>query len=223
MTPNNMVNMAMLDGLKVIAITDHNTTGNADAFLKVAQSAGITAFAGMEVETAEEIHVLCLFRHAEQAKAFDREVVAPALPPIKNRVDIFGHQYLMNEMDEVIGEDERYLINATAITIDALPDLIAPYGGLAIPAHIDKQTKSILSVLGTIDPSLGYRLLELSKNAPLDFEEGHPQWKDCSFLYDSDAHYLQDVAEQGGRNYLELPDASADTFWNYLCRLADKC
>ncbi len=216
MTPNNMVNMAMLDGLHVIAISDHNTTGNVDAFLKVAEKAGIIAIAGMELETAEEIHVLCLFPDGESAKAFDREVVAPALPPIKNRVDIFGRQLLMDENDEIIGEDERYLINATAITIDALPSLIAPYGGIAIPAHIDKATKSILSVLGSIDPDWGYGLLELSKNVPVDFLEQHPQLRECFFLRDSDAHYLQDVAEEATAGFLELPACSFNEIWSFL-------
>lgn len=220
MTPNNMVNMAMLDGLQAIAISDHNTTGNAEAFLQVAEGAGITAFAGMELETAEEIHVLCLFPDLSAARAFDLKVVAPALPPIKNRVDIFGRQLLMNAEDEIVGEEERYLINATSITIDALPGLIHRYGGIAIPAHIDKSTKSILSQLGFIDPSWGYRLLELSKNVPADFLQTHPELSDCSFLYDSDAHYLQDVGEEGGKNYLELPDASSQTVWQYLQQIS---
>ncbi len=220
MTPNNMVNMAMLDGLQVIAISDHNTTGNAEAFLQVAEGAGITAFAGMELETAEEIHVLCLFPDLSAARAFDLEVVAPALPPIKNRVDIFGRQLLMNAEDEIVGEEERYLINATSITIDALPGLIQRYGGIAIPAHIDKSTKSILSQLGFIDPSWGYRLLELSKNVPADFLQTHPELFNCSFLYDSDAHYLQDVGEEGGKNYLELPNASSQTVWQYLQQIS---
>lgn len=220
MTPNNMVNMAMLDGLQVIAISDHNTTGNAEAFLEVAKQAGITAFAGMELETAEEIHMLCLFPDLSSARAFDREVVTPALPPIKNRVDIFGHQLLMNEKDEIVGEEERYLINATSITIDALPGLIRNYKGIAIPAHIDKSTKSIISQLGFIDPSWGYRLLELSKNAPSDYVQTHPELSGCQFLYDSDAHYLQEVGEEGGKNYLELPDATAQTVWQHLSSIS---
>ncbi len=216
MTPNNMVNMAMLSELQVIAISDHNTTGNAPAFLKVAESVGITAFPAMELETAEEVHVLCLFYDLESAERFDREVVAPALPPIKNRVDIFGRQLIMDENDEIIGEEERYLINATSITIDTLPALIAPYGGIAVPAHIDKDTKSMLSMLGTIDKSMGYQMFELSKNAPADFVQSHPEIADCFFLYDTDSHYLQDVGENEGRNFFELPDAGKDTVWRYL-------
>ena len=219
MTPNNMVNMAMLSGLRVIAVSDHNTAGNAAAFLKVAESVGITAFPAMELETAEEVHVLCLFYDLEAAERFEREAVAPALPPIRNRVDIFGHQWLMDENDEIVGEEERYLINATALTIDALPALIASYGGMAIPAHIDKSTKSVYAMLGTVDPQWGYRLFELSKNAPADFVSQHPELSECAFLYDTDSHYLQDVGEGEGRNFWELPDARKETVWRHLQKL----
>ena len=216
MTPNNMVNMAKLSGLHVIAISDHNTTGNAPAFLKVAESVGITAFPAMELETAEEIHVLCLFYDLESAERFDREIVFPALPPIKNRIDIFGHQLILDAQDEIIREEERYLINATSITIDSLPTLIGKYGGIAVPAHIDKDTKSMLSMLGMIDKSMGYRMFELSKNAPADFVQAHPEIADCFFLYDTDSHYLQEIGENDGRNFFELPDAKKDTIWRYL-------
>lgn len=216
MTPNNMVNMAKLSGLDVIAISDHNTTGNAPAFLKVAESVGITAFPAMELETAEEIHVLCLFYDLNSAERFDREVVSPSLPPIKNRIDIFGHQLIMDAQDKIIREEERYLINATSITIDALPTLIEQYGGIAVPAHIDKNTKSMLSMFGTIDKNMGYRMFELSKNVPADFVQLHPEIADCFFLYDTDAHYLQDVGENEGRNFFDLPDAKKDTIWRYL-------
>lgn len=222
MTPNNMVNMAMLDGLQVIAISDHNTTGNAEAFLQVARSVDLIAFPGMELETAEEVHVLCLFPDLASARAFDAEVVAPALPPIANRVDIFGHQYLMNAEDEIVGEEERYLINATSITIDELPARIAPYGGIAIPAHVDKGSKSVFSQLGFLEESWGYSLLELSKNAPDDFLELHPELRNCTFLYDSDAHYLQDVGEEGGKNYWELDEVSTESVWQYLLKAAQK-
>ena len=219
MTPNNIVNMSVLNGLGAIALSDHNTCGNAEAFLKVAGAAGITAFAGMEVETAEEIHVLCLFKDLESCRRFEREVVAPSLPFINNRVDIFGVQQLMDENDRIVGEDERYLINATSITADALPTLIRAYGGIAIPAHIDKSTKSILSVFGFIDPSMGYRVFELSKNAPADFIEQHPELAGNTFLYNSDAHYLQDIYEAGGKNVLPVQDNDADRIWEHLFSL----
>lgn len=216
MTPNNIVNMAKLTGLDVIAISDHNTTGNAEAVLKVAETVGITAFAGMELETAEEIHVLCLFYDLDSAQKFDKEIVAPALPNVPNRPDIFGRQLLMDEQDRIIGEETRYLINATSVSIDDLPELLQNYGGIAIPAHIDKQSKSMLSVFGYIDATMGYRIFELSQNAPADFVDRHPQIAESLFLHDTDSHYLENVGEARGKNFLELNDAKKETIWNFL-------
>lgn len=222
MTPNNIVNMAMLNGLSVIALSDHNTVGNVSSVLSVAKRAGLIALPAMELETAEEIHVLCLFRTLEDALRFEREAVAPALPDIKNRVDIFGKQQLLDDMDEEIGQDDRYLINATEISIDSLPFLLPRYNGLAIPAHIDKQTKSLMSVFGMVDKSMGFTTFELSRNLPADFFETHPEMNEPEyrFLYDSDAHYLQDIAENNGKNYLELEELTLDNLWDKLSKTA---
>ena len=89
MTPNNIVNMALICGLDMIAVSDHNTAGNVDAVMKVGQTAGITVVPAMEVETMEEIHVLCLFPTLESLLDFEQNVIFNALPPIKNKVEIF--------------------------------------------------------------------------------------------------------------------------------------
>ena len=54
MTPNNIVNMAILKGLDIIALCDHNSAGNVLAVEKVANSAGLAFIPGVEVATAEE-------------------------------------------------------------------------------------------------------------------------------------------------------------------------
>ena len=84
MTPNNIVNMALLAGLDMIALTDHNSCKNCPAFLRVAEQAGLVALPGMELCTAEECHVVCLFPTLDAAMAFDA-MVETTLPPEENR------------------------------------------------------------------------------------------------------------------------------------------
>ena len=60
-TPYNLVGMAVLSGINILALTDHNTCKNCPAFFAAAKQYGIIAVAGMELTTAEEIHVVCLF------------------------------------------------------------------------------------------------------------------------------------------------------------------
>lgn len=206
MTPNNIVNMALLNGLNIIALSDHNTCGNVRAASEVAQKAGIIFLPGMELETAEEIHVLCLFPDVDSAERFDREAASPALPDVLNNERIFGRQQLFDAEDNEVATDKRYLINATTITVDKVGGLVNQYGGVAIPAHIDKQTKSLISVLGMVDETMDFNVYELSKNAPDNYTDTQFSLKGRNYRYihDSDAHYLADILESGGKNFFEL-------------------
>lgn len=218
MTPNNIVNMAMLCELDMIAVADHNTIGNVAATMEVGAAAGITVVPAMELETAEEIHVLCLFPDLQSAEAFDREVVVPALPNIENNVKIFGEQHLMDSEDRIIGEDKRYLLNATEISLDDLPSLLARYGGIAVPAHIDKQTKSLVGNFGMVGAYMGFGSFELSRNLQEGFIEGTPGLGNRSYRYifDSDAHYLQDIGEHSGENIINLESNTPRDLIEYL-------
>ncbi len=218
MTPNNIVNMAMICDLNMIAVSDHNTTGNVEAVMRVGEKAGITVVPSMELETAEEIHVLCLFPTLEAARAFDADQVAPALPPILNKPEIFGNQHLMDEEDRIIGEEQRYLINATSISLDGLPALVESYGGVAVPAHIDKQTKSLVGNFGMVGEYMGFRSFELSRNLPENFLIATPGLgnRPYRYVHDSDAHYLEDIGEHSEENLLELPECTAEALIRYL-------
>ncbi len=218
MTPNNIVNMAMICDLNMIAVADHNTVGNVEAVMKVGAQAGITVVPAMELETAEEIHVLCLFPDLKSAQAFEREQVAPALPPIQNDPEIFGVQQIRDEEDRVVGEDSRYLINATSISLDDLPVLMESYSGVAVPAHIDKATKSLVGNFGMVGDYMGFKAFELSRNVPDYFVGATPGLgnRPYCYIHDSDAHYLQDIGEHSGENLLELPMNSAATLIAYL-------
>ncbi len=206
MTPNNIVNMSLINELDIIALSDHNTCANTPAVSTLAQNAGLIFLAGVEVETAEEIHVLCLFPDTERALSFEKDVLRPALPDIKNNERIFGTQTIMNENDEAIGSDDRYLINATAVDFDNIRTLADSYGGVAVPAHIDKQTKSVMSMLGMVDRTMGFNTFELSKNAPADYTETAFSLKGMgyNYIHDSDAHYLTDISERGEHNFFEF-------------------
>jgi predicted metal-dependent phosphoesterase TrpH len=60
MTPGNIANMAALNGMELVALSDHNTCRNCPAFLAQAERVGLLALPAMELCTAEEVHILCL-------------------------------------------------------------------------------------------------------------------------------------------------------------------
>ena len=70
MTPASIAGFCRLAGLDVAALTDHNTCGNCAAFCRAAQAYGIMGLPGMELCTAEEVHVVCVFPRLRQAEAF---------------------------------------------------------------------------------------------------------------------------------------------------------
>lgn len=195
MTPGNIAGMAMIKELKIIALTDHNTARNTPALVKAADEYGIIALPGMELTTQEEIHVVCLFEDTEAALAFDAYVYERLLK-VRNKPKIFGEQVIMNEMDEPVGEEEFLLINATEIPFDDVYDTVASFGGIMIPAHLDKTSTSLISSLGMIPPDAKFTCAEVKNLDRLhSLMREHPYLENCRIISDSDAHYLEDISE----------------------------
>lgn len=195
MLPSNIVGMAYVKGLDVIAVTDHNSCKNCPAVLKLAESYGITALPGMELCTAEEVHVLCLFPALSNAMAFD-SMVAKKLPPIQNNVQIFGEQAIADENDVITGQEPYLLINAADISFDEVFAKTAEYGGIMIPAHIDKASNSLLANLGFIPPDSRFSCAELRHIGYAKRLCGeHPYLQGCRLIHNSDAHSLGDIHE----------------------------
>ena len=109
MTPGNIAGMAVVNGLDVIALTDHNSCKNCPAFMKIAADYGILALPGMELTTQEEAHVVCLLARLSDAMAFDA-YVEKQLIPFPNNEEIFGRQIIRNEADEICGSVENLLL-----------------------------------------------------------------------------------------------------------------
>lgn len=210
MTPNNLVNMAALCGLSAIALTDHNSCKNCPAAAAVAKDAGLIFLPGMELSTAEEIHVVCLLPNLEEAAAFD-QLVHEHLPPFENREDIFGQQLILDERDQLLGKEPYLLVNATDFSLMEVPELVKGFGGVCFPAHIDKSSYSVLSALGSIPPECGFTAFEVADWTKLErLQEEHPLLKERLILKDSDAHYLTQINEVGEQNLLETDRADVD-------------
>lgn len=191
MTPNNIVRMAKLLGIDILALTDHNTCKNCAAAIKVGEREGVLVLPGMELCCAEEIHAVCLFASLEEALAFHRYVEAHSLP-LRNRPDIFGEQLILDEEDREIGREESLLISATSISINDVDTLVPAYGGVVFPAHIDKDSYSILSSLGAIPEEAQFCSVEFSPRAKAEpYLNRFPQLRKMNHLFNTDAHMLE--------------------------------
>ena len=206
MTPNNIAGMGVLNGLNIMALTDHNTCKNCPAFFKAAKKNGIIPVAGMELTTAEDIHVVCLFPELETAMAFD-EFIQSHRMLIPNRTDIFGFQQIMDENDEVVGEEEYLLSNATDIMIDTVYEIVKEHGGICYPAHVDRDANGIIAMLGTF-PDYDYMefsTAEFHSGENIEeYDEKYPNLRNTLKVVSSDAHYLWDIKEKN--EYFEIDD-----------------
>lgn len=203
MTPNNIVNMAVLAGLDLIAVTDHNSAGNLAAIEKCAQGKPLVLIPGIEVESAEEVHISCLFADVEAAGEMER-LVKKKLLPVPNQEDIFGPQYLMDWQDHIVGKEKQLLLVSADLTVEEVFAAARGLSGCAYFSHVDRNAYSVLSVLGTFPAGLRTGVAEVT-----DSEEGRAfaaerkELKDKTLLYGTDSHRLACMSR--GENAIELP------------------
>ena len=203
MTPANIAGMASLNGLNIIAITDHNSARNAPAMLAACDGYGIVAIPGMEITTAEDIHIVALFPDVLSISAFE-EQLEPYRIHYQNPVDIYGHQYVMDENDNVLCEEPYLLSNALMLPLEDAVALVKNAGGVVYPAHIDREANGIVAILGTVPEDLHFSVVEFHDpaNIPQYVEKHGLEGK--RIVVSSDAHFLWDI--QDAQHYFELDE-----------------
>ncbi len=195
MTPGNIVGMAAIKGLDVIALTDHNTCRNCPAAMAIGAQYGVMVIPGMEINTSEEVHAVCLFPTLEKALAFD-SYVYERLMKFPNKETVFGRQLICNEEDEIIGTEPNLLISSVDLSFDQLWDVVCSYDGIMFPAHVEKSANSLIANLGFVPPDSKFRTAELKNLKKLhEVRKGNPYLEGCRIISNSDAHYLEHINE----------------------------
>ncbi|HBC86249.1 MAG TPA: hypothetical protein DCZ94_04770 [Lentisphaeria bacterium] len=204
MSPRLIVNLAKKAGLGMIAITDHNASGNVEVAINAGRQAGIKVVPGIEVSSLEEVHVLGLFEDPAQLEDFQK-VVDNAIIPGENVPDVFGYQLLFDGTDEISDFDEKIRNIGLSMPLDKVVSEIKKRNGFAVPAHIYKKRYSIISQLEFIDPSAGFDALEIQ--SPMWIHDGYQLGKKVEgypVISGSDSHFLESV----GRFYMEIPETT---------------
>lgn len=204
-TPNNIAGMAFLNGIRIMALTDHNSSRNCPAFFAAARRYGVVPIAGMELTTSEDIHAVCLFESLDDALAFNDEIDTRRVR-VKNRPDIFGEQLILDEDDNVVGHEEDLLINATTVSLDEAPLLAEKYGGICYPAHIDRPANGAIEILGDFPHYAGFRLAELHDKSNKNEYVHTYGLEHIRILVSSDAHYLNQFRDGDENDWFEFDD-----------------
>ena len=190
MGPQEIVARARAAGMDGIAVTDHQSAKNAPAVMACAKRVGLKCLAGLEVQTAEEVHTLALFDTAEAALALTEHVYA-ALPKRKNDPDTFGDQPVVTADEDIVEMEERLLAAGCRLTIPEVARLVHDLGGLYLAAHIDRPAFSVISGLGAV-PEGVFDALELSRTAQV--MEWTKHTAGYALTRASDAHHPGDVS-----------------------------
>jgi hypothetical protein len=217
MTPPAIVSAAVKAGLNMIAICDHNSAGNVRA-VQVAAAAAPTAagavavIAGMEITTAEEVHVVGLFPDAERALAaagaVQSTLPAGRTPPAGRGAAArgFGVQRLMDAAGRTRRVEPAMLAAASTLDLTEALALVHEHGGLAIAAHVDRPSFSVLSQLGMIPPDARFDALELSVAGCRAGRAGEVERLGLPVVCSSDGHSPEEVG--AGFTVFEAGEAS---------------
>jgi len=219
MLPELILERAQELGLGLIAVTDHNSSENAAAMIAAAEGMGITVLPGMEVQTREEVHVLCLFDTLEQVALWQEEVYAH-LPPLKNREDVFGIQVVLNAEGNIVGHNDRLLLTSTSFSVEEVVQRVHGLNGLCIPAHVDRPAYSIIANLGFIPPDLEIVGVEISHLVgPKEARVRFPQLEHYGLVAGGDAHRLKEMVQ---RTTLKMAEATVAELSLALAGEADR-
>ena len=190
MTPANIVGFAKLKGIDAIAIADHNAIANVKVAMDVGRAFDVVVVPAMELQTAEDIHILCLFENYDNLQSFYNDL---SFANLTNRAEIFGEQLILDEDDNIVDTELRMLLVASKVSVDQVKSIVDKHNGVAVAAHIDREENGMVAILGTVLDD--FDIVELSPTA----EESNNLCKGKKVLNNSDAHTLEDIGKALGQ------------------------
>lgn len=193
MIPPLIVRQAIEVGLDLIAISDHNSAENVRAVMEAAKGTPLKVLPGIEAESAEGVHMLCLFDSADDAESM-QELIYSTLPDLPNLADKLGDQMVVTAEAEFVRYNERLLLASTSLSIDEIAQAAKDRNGLAIPAHVDRRAYGLFGVLGFMPEESDFPVVEISKNITVENARlQYPDLKSRAMIRSSDAHMLADI------------------------------
>ena len=194
MSPKKIVRKSLEQHLDLIAICDHNTAENVAAAIREGARQGIAVLPGMEICSREEVHLVVLFNSVEDTLKMQEYVYAHL--PGENQPEVFGHQVVADEHDQVLGENPRLLIGATGLSLLDIVENAHALDGICISSHVDRPSYSLIGQLGFIPEDLHLDAVEVSYRVPLEKALTEIEGiNDYPCVTSSDAHFLRDIGK----------------------------
>jgi PHP family Zn ribbon phosphoesterase len=201
MIPPLIVQAALDRRIDIIAITDHNASANVRAVQKAADGTGLTVLPGMEVQSREDVHLLCLFASLSDLEAWQHKIDL-ALPDELNPAEHLGEQFVVDEHGEFIRSEKRLLLTATKFSIEEIIQQVTILGGLVIPAHVNRTAYGLFPTLGFLAQGWDFPALEISRHiTPEVLHQQFPSSVRLPLIQNGDVHRLDEFL---GTTFLEI-------------------
>ena len=210
MTPNNIFNMANLKGLNIISVTDHNSFKQLPVLYEISKSYDMLFIPGVEISVQEGFHLLCYFKHIEDALSFD------ALLDTCNHKQGYdektlGRSEITDIHDAVIDLYPYDLTLSLTLSLKQLILILKDYDHILVYAHVDRKKHSGLAYIHEYPLDA----IELTKNVNNDFIIQN-QLTNQIIVYNSDAHQITDISEREKMNQMELESLTMESFFRFF-------
>ncbi len=212
MSPNNILNMAFLKELNIIAITDHNSTLQLEAIKELKDSYEMLIVPGAEIEVKEKYHVVCLFKTFDIASKFQKALNV-YLDKKMHDEQIYGEQNIFDEFDNIVNNYQISLMGSSNIALLDLKKIIKGLDGIMILAHIEKYGDTIFEKLQTIYSDV-FDAIEVNAMYDINKIEDKLAHLPYRIIRNSDAHQITDISE--AVNAIELENLTIDDLFRAL-------
>lgn len=209
MTPPEIVRRAIETRLDIIAVCDHNSSRNSAA-VQAAAGGRMCVFAGIELMTAEDIHILGIFPDARAAEMFGMKVHEKLPLAGRRYFKKFGMQCILDSRGRVVGKEEKMLAASSGYSIGEAVGMLHEHGGLAIAAHINRSSFSIFSQLGIFPEDAGFDAVELFCPPQTRVDKEKYAFLGLPAIVSSDSHYPADVGRC--RTMIKMESACFEEF-----------
>jgi 3',5'-nucleoside bisphosphate phosphatase len=205
MGPRDIVLAAEEKQLDIIAITDHNSVANTRAVIQAGVGHDLLVIPGMEVATAEDVHVICLFPDWQKAQSFQDFIYQHLLDGYYDE-SLYGPQIVCDEEENIIDREHKLLAFSTTVPMTQVYDQVVKHEGIAYPAHVDRQAYSALHTLGHIPKEIPFDAVEISHRLLLNEATiRFPELARFQIVTASDAHDIKDIGKAITFFFLEKP------------------
>jgi len=189
----DIVAKALDAGIDIIGIADHNTCDNFPGIYEAAAGRPVV-IPCIETQSSEDIHILCIFPEYKNALQY-KDWLWKKIRPIKNDVDLFGYQVVVDAKNNILREEDTLLIQGAGYEVDQIVTEVHSNGGLAVLAHVDRPSFSYPVVLGPIPADYKADAFELSCRINSDqAAEWRAKYPGRTFIRSSDSHRLDGIS-----------------------------